>query len=221
MLQLALNNINHVVQIIVALNAFFAVIVVFHRPRNIAATWAWLLVLVMLPAIGFILYMFTGRGMAHDKLFDMGKADRIGIKEIMANERKTLPRLAHTPADAITKDREQTVELFRKIDHAPLIRRNDVTIITDGEEKFRLLLGDIAKAKRSIHVEYYSIYPDNIGAKLRDALTERAKAGIEVRVVYDAFGSHGVSKKFWRTLTDAGGEVAHLSPALTSFAGSA
>ena len=207
MLQLAINNFHTIAEVIITINAIFAIIVVFHRPRNIAATWAWLLVLVMLPAIGFILYMFTGRGMAHDKLFDMGKADRIGIKEIMANERKSLPRLAHTSADAITKDREQTVELFRRLDHAPLVRRNDVTIITDGEKKFKLLLGDIAKATHSIHVEYYSIYPDNIGAKLRDALTERAKAGVEVRVVYDAFGSHGVSKKFWRTLTDVGGEA--------------
>ncbi|WDF82967.1 cardiolipin synthase [Lacticaseibacillus pabuli] len=207
MLQLALNNINHIIQLIVVINAFFAVIVVFHRQRNIAATWAWLLVLVLLPAVGFILYMFTGRGMSHDKLFEMGKADRIGIKEMIDEQRKSLPHLEHTAVDAITKDRQQTVELFRRLDRAPLIRRNDVTIITDGEEKFKMLLGDIAKAQHSIHIEYYTIYPDNIGTKLRDALTERAKAGVEVRVVYDAFGSHGISKKFWRTLTNAGGEA--------------
>lgn len=207
MIDFLINNAYVIFELIILINTLGAIIVVFHTPRNIAATWAWLLVLVLLPVVGFVLYMFTGRGMAHAKLFQMHQADRIGLKEVVAAQRAAMPKLERTPVDDIVRHRQPTVELFRRLDRAPLTRRNEVRIITDGEEKFAELLKDIASAEHSVHVEYYTIYPDNIGTKLREALVERAKAGVEVRVVYDAFGSHGTSAKFWRRLTDVGGRV--------------
>ncbi|WP_127849069.1 cardiolipin synthase [Lacticaseibacillus hulanensis] len=192
---------------LVALNALAAIITVFHTPRNIAATWAWLLVLVLIPGFGFILFMFTGRGLGHEKLFRMHTQDRIGLQEVIDAQKDALPHFGQTDADRIVRERQQTVELFRRIDRAPLTRRNAVKIFTDGNDKFAALLTDIARAKFSIHIEYYTIYPDNIGTELRDALVDQALAGIEVRVVYDAFGSHGTSAKFWAPLTAAGGRA--------------
>lgn len=207
MADLILNNLPPIIEGLIVLNTLAAIVVVFHTPRNIAATWAWLLVLIMLPAVGFIMFMFTGRGMAHAKLFEMHQADRIGLKQVIDEQKRTLPHLKRTDADNVVRDRQQTVELFRRLDRAPLTRRNQVDLITDGEEKFTRLLNDIAVAQKSVHVEYYTIYPDQIGTKLRTVLTERAKAGVEVRVVYDAFGSHGTTAKFWRDLTEAGGQA--------------
>ena len=56
---------------IFVLNTFFAIITVFRQPRDISATWAWLLVLILLPVVGFILYMFTGRGLSRHKIFSL------------------------------------------------------------------------------------------------------------------------------------------------------
>ncbi len=207
MLDFLITNGYTILEIIFVMNTIGAIILVFHTPRNIAATWAWLLVLVLLPIIGFVLFMFTGRGMAHAKLFKMHEADRIGLKEVITAQRAAVPKLERTPVDDIIKQRQQIVELFRRIDRAPLTRRNEVRIITDGHEKFAELLKDIAASEHSIHIEYYTIYPDQIGTKLREALVERAQAGVEVRVVYDAFGSHGTTPKFWQRLTDVGGQA--------------
>lgn len=193
------------ISILVALNAMIAIVTVFHTPRNIAATWAWLLVLTLIPGLGFILFMFTGRGLGHAKLFKMHTQDRIGLQEVIATQKAAMPKMAHSQTDMIVRDREQTVELFRRIDRAPLTRRNHVQIFTDGNDKFAALLTDIARATESIHIEYYTIYPDNIGTELRNALIVQAAKGVEVRVVYDAYGSHGTSAKFWAPLTEAGG----------------
>lgn len=195
------------VSALIALNALAAVITVFHTPRNIAATWAWLLVLVLIPGFGFLLFMFTGRGLGHAKLFKMHTQDRIGLQEVIETQKAAVPKLAHTDADRVVRERQQTVELFRRIDRAPLTRRNAVKIFTDGNDKFAALLTDIAHAQTSIHIEYYTIYPDNIGAELRDALVARAYEGVEVRVVYDAFGSNGINASFWAPLTAAGGRA--------------
>ncbi len=192
---------------LIVINTFAAIVTVFHAPRNIAATWAWLLVLTLIPGVGFLLFMFTGRGLGHAKLFKMHTQDRIGLQEVIAAQRAAMPKLGHIDSDRIVRERQQTVELFRRIDHAPLTRRNAVKIYTDGNDKFAALLNDIAHAEDSIHIEYYTFYPDNIGHEIRDALILKAYEGVEVRVVYDAYGSHGTSAKFWAPLTAAGGRA--------------
>ncbi|WP_288761542.1 cardiolipin synthase [uncultured Lacticaseibacillus sp.] len=199
--------VNWIILAIVLLDWVAAIITVFHSPRNIAATWAWLLVLVVIPVFGFILYLFTGRGLGNTKLFRLRTADRIGLKEIIDAQRSTLPRLKRTDTDEITQHRAATVEMFRQLDNAPLIRRNAVEIITDGNDKFARMFADIKAAKHSIHIEYYTFYSDKIGTQLRDLLVQKAQEGVDVRVVYDAFGSHGTTNHWFKPLHDAGGKT--------------
>lgn len=205
--------VNWIILAIVLLDWVAAIITVFHSPRNIAATWAWLLVLVVIPVFGFILYLFTGRGLGNTKLFRLRTADRIGLKEIIDAQRSTLPRLKRTDTDEITQHRAATVEMFRQLDNAPLIRRNAVEIITDGNDKFARMFADIKAAKHSIHIEYYTFYSDKIGTQLRDLLVQKAQEGVDVRVVYDAFGSHGTTNHWFKPLHDAGGKT---TPFVTS-----
>ncbi|KRM86707.1 cardiolipin synthase [Lacticaseibacillus thailandensis] len=199
--------VNWIILAIVLLDWVAAIITVFHAQRNIAATWAWLLVLVVIPVFGFILYLFTGRGLGNTKLFRLRTADRIGLKEVIDTQRDSLPRLKRTDTDEITQHRASTVEMFRQLDNAPLIRRNAIEIITDGNDKFARMFADIKAARHSIHIEYYTFYPDKIGTQLRDLLVEKARQGVEVRVVYDAFGSHGTTHHWFKPLHDAGGKT--------------
>ncbi|MFS8063655.1 MAG: cardiolipin synthase, partial [Luteimonas sp.] len=66
----------------------------------------------------------------------------------------------------------------------------------------------IAKASHHVHLEYYIFDADHTGARVRDALIERARAGVTVRLLLDAIGSSGTSNAFLKPLRDAGGEVA-------------
>ena len=58
-----------IINVIIVLNAVAAVITVFRDRRDIAATWAWLLVLIMIPVVGFIAYAFIGRKLPKNRLF--------------------------------------------------------------------------------------------------------------------------------------------------------
>ncbi len=80
-------------------------------------------------------------------------------------------------------------------------------LLRDGVLAFPAMLAAIAAARREVYLEMYWIGADLIGERFRDALAERARAGVEVRVIYDALGSLGVSTGFWDPLLTAGGQV--------------
>ncbi len=77
------------------------------------------------------------------------------------------------------------------------------------------MLAAVAAARRWVHLENYIIRDDATGTRFAEALVERARAGVRVRVLYDALGSFGTSRRFWRRLTQAGAEVRAFNPLLT------
>src|SRR2546426_12768499 len=77
------------------------------------------------------------------------------------------------------------------------------------------MLAAIAAARRWVHFENYIIRHDATGRRFADALVERARSGVRVRVLYDALGSFGTSRRYWRRLTQAGVEVRAFHPLLT------
>jgi cardiolipin synthase len=89
---------------------------------------------------------------------------------------------------------------------------NRVTLLQDGPEAFGAMLALITGAERYIHFENYIIRDDSTGWRFAEALAERARAGVAVRVLYDWFGSVSASRKYWRFLRDAGCEVRAFNP---------
>jgi cardiolipin synthase len=82
---------------------------------------------------------------------------------------------------------------------------DSVRLLRDGVEAFPAMLDAIASAKSEVLLEMYWIGRGKIGARFRDALAERAAAGVSVRVLYDSVGSFDISRDWWRPLTAAGG----------------
>ena len=77
---------------------------------------------------------------------------------------------------------------------------SEMRLLPSGAEKFRVMIDDIRSAQTYIHAEYYKWWNDSIGRALLDAMAERARQGVAVRVMYDAFGNSGkaprVAKEF-------------------------
>lgn len=95
---------------------------------------------------------------------------------------------------------------------ALLSEDNDVTLFTDGQEKFSSLIKDIQEAKLFIHMQYYIIKNDRLGKEVIAELTKKAQQGVKVRVLYDELGSRGLTKKAFQELRKAGGEVEVFFP---------
>jgi len=87
---------------------------------------------------------------------------------------------------------------------SPLTANNKVKLLINGEHTFREILLAIKEAKNHIHLEYYTFEDDDIGNQIKDALIVKAREGLEVRFIYDHFGSRSIEKKLAQELKDAG-----------------
>ncbi len=110
--------------------------------------------------------------------------------------------------DANFRFRSNTVDENRDLiymhlmnNDAILTKENHIDIFTDGEKKFNQLLTDIRNAKTFIHIQYYIFRYDGIGKEIIDALTEKAKEGVRVRLLYDDLGSRSMRKKILKSVS--------------------
>ena len=90
--------------------------------------------------------------------------------------------------------------------------RNSVSLLHNGSNAFTALIAALQHAVRSIHMEYYIIRDDRIGRTIAEILIRKARAGLEVRVIYDAVGSWRLSRTTLRRMHDAGVRTAAFEP---------
>ena len=196
--------------IIIFLNTTAAVITVFREPREIAATWGWLIVLVMLPVIGFIIYFFFGRRIRKKRIFNLRAQETVGLQELVEQQQRELEYKKEQMGPAKFRFKsthhEDLASFFLEADDAIITDNNDVEIFVDGKEKFDRLKEDIKSAKHHIHILYYIFNQDEIGEEIMELLIEKAQEGVEVLVIYDALGSRKTRNAFWNRLHDAGGQ---------------
>ena len=194
----------YVWQFIIILNTLIAFYIVFRRPRSIATTLAWLLVLLIFPIGGFIVYSFFGRGLAQENLFAINTQKHIGLQ----NVQDRIPQVPERAGVTDTSDDYQIlVDYLNSKNDAPLSKNNTIKIFTDGQAKFDALFADIKAAKETINVEYYSFINDQIGNEFLSLLEQKALEGVEVHLIYDPWGSPGAKKSWFEPLTKLGGKV--------------
>lgn len=191
--------------ILLVINTFGAIITVFSQKRDIATIWAWLLVLMMLPVVGFFIFFLVGSRISNKKIFRLRTQDQRGMERIANNQRQQLQKIEKLLP--IPDSASELVRLFLS-DDSVLTRGNDIKTFTDGYDKFNQLFEDINEATHHIHLEYFAIFDDEIGNQLIDLLIKKAREGIEVRVVFDQFGSHGQHRNMYKRLREAGGKAA-------------
>lgn len=165
------------------------------QKREPVATLSWLISLAALPYVGFLIYYFFGPQ----------RIERQRLRRRSARAR--LPTL-----DASADESQELARLGQATTGLPPSGASAARLLVDGGATFEALLDAIAQARESIHLEYYIYRPDRIGTALRDALCERARAGVQVRLLLDAVGSRKLTRRFLRPLLDAGGEVAWFHP---------
>jgi len=118
------------------------------------------------------------------------------------------------PEELPPNESEEFLALVESLSDAKINRRGSYEVLTNGPNFYPAELEAIRSATRSVNLEAYIFQKSKIGRMYLEALTERARAGVKVNIVLDAFGSAGATRSFFRPLLDAGGKVAwYNSPA--------
>jgi cardiolipin synthase len=166
--------------------------------RTAQNTLLWIFVLVFVPIAGYIFYVYSGQLLVKGNLF---KSERRDDRQLF----ETLSKSA-LPVD-FSKLKEHQRSFARYLERVTVTNMNQQTrtkILRNGEETFQEIKRRLMEAKDFIHMEYYIFRYDRLGEEIIDILMEKVKAGIEVRLLYDAVGSFYLSGNAIKKMADAG-----------------
>jgi len=177
--------------------------------RSPTATLAWVFALAWLPLVGIAVYLFVGpRRLRRKKLRYRRSKSRL---EEISGARKHHPQEAQAASAAGVQSRP-LVLLAERAGQPPPLRARRVEIFSQGDDCYRAMERAISEAKHHVHLEYYIWEPDRTGRRFRDLLCDKARNGVEVRLLADAIGSVALGRRFLRPLRQAGVEVAFFNP---------
>ncbi|WP_455169104.1 cardiolipin synthase [Aegicerativicinus sediminis] len=191
-----------------------AAILVLLKNVNPTKTLTYIIVLLVFPFVGLIVYYFFGQEYRKVKIFNRKDVLNQKIIKDVQEELKLAPaeiRIIRNQLD----EKVKLVRLLSKSEKSPLTMKNELELLKNGEEKFPRLFEDLKTAKDHIHVEYYILEDDKIGTQFIDLLCEMAKSGVEVRLSYDYVGS-SISSRAKRKMKIAGIQFMPFMPVLFS-----
>lgn len=194
----------NLVTILYFLTVVFIAILIILENRNPEKTISWILVLVLLPFAGVVIYLFFGQEYRKTKMFS-----RKGLKDLERLRNLTMEQLDNLTASNFETSeklnaKKRLMNLLLSNSNAILTNDNEVQILRNGEETFPEIFKTIEQAKHHIHLEYYIIEDDRIGNRLRELLIKKAEEGVKVRLIFDDVGSWKLRKKFIRSMSEAG-----------------
>lgn len=199
--------VRRIIEVLWLINIAFAIWTVFRTRRDIASTWAWLLVLSVLPVIGFILYLFVGRKLSSDDIFSI-RTERQRFRErVVAHQEDLLSKHKLLLQSGRLARARQLATLSSSLDDAIVTFDNRVKVFIDGKRLFTKMIDDFDQAQDHIYVEFYTFYADELGHQILAALERAAERGVAVKVLYDLSGSRGTTYKFFAHLEELGGEA--------------
>ena len=172
--------------------------------RQPAKTMAWALVIYFVPIVGVVFYLFFGINTRKERYVSersMNQLTKRSMLEFVEQQNLRLPE-RHKPL----------IDLFINQNLSLPFKDNKVDLYTDGYQFFTALLQEISKAKNHIHLDMYIFADDALGCLVADALIDKARQGVEIRVVYDDVGCWNVSSQFFERMREEGIEVAAFMP---------
>ena len=181
-----------------------AVIHVVMDNRQPAKTMAWALVIIFVPVVGLVFYLFFGINHRKERMVSQLSVDQLTKRSMLGFVEQQNLR--------IPERHKQLVDLFVNQSFSLPFKDNQIDIMTDGYAFFPELLKDIAKAKHHIHLDMYIFEDDALGRLVADALIDRAREGVMVRVIYDDVGCWQVAHRFFERMREEGIEVAAYLP---------
>lgn len=180
---------------------------IIFETRSSTKSLAYLLVCIFIPVFGIFFYLLVGINYWKTKLYIKKTEQDKKLLSLLQRQVVHYSDVIIKPEDLSGGDQFELAKMLIKDLHSPLTRNNDVKLLLNGEEKFPELMKALEAAKHHIHMEYYIYEQDEIGSAIIELLIRKALEGVQVRVIYDDFGSPSIKTKTEKRLKDAGVEI--------------
>ena len=181
-----------------------AVIHVVMDNRQPAKTMAWAMVILFVPFAGVVLYLFFGVNTRKERMVSQRSLNQLTKRSMLAFvEQQDL----HLP-----EQHKQLIDLYINQNLSLPFKDNHIQLLSDGSEYFPALFEAIGQARDHIHLDLYIIEDDSLGMLLSDMLIDKAREGVEVRLIYDDVGCWNVKHSFFERMREEGIEVVPFLP---------
>ncbi len=197
------------VEIVYFIIAILVAIRIIYDTDSISKTLAYLLLVFFVPIIGIFFYFSFGINYRRRKMYSKKLKVNDDYNERLMNRMREMHLDYKQKGNAIIEKNRSFINMLSNkfMGEGPLLVDNNVEILVNGESFFPRLLEDLKNAKHHIHIEYYIFENNEIGHEIEDILIQKAKEGVEVRFIYDDFGSRSIRKNIVRNLRANGVEA--------------
>ena len=152
----------------------------FNSKMDSTAKVTWMFIIAVLQVGGALLLLFTQANTGHRKTSER-------TAEIVNSTKDTIPQDPEVLEDlrAVDSYTDDLVTYLNRSGCFPVYKGTEVTYFPIGEDKFQAMLAELAKAEKYIFMEYFIIEEGYMWGSILNILIEKAKAGVDVRIMYD------------------------------------
>ncbi len=186
-----------------------SIVLVIMENRKPYISLFWVMLLVVLPGVGLVLYLLLGKDYRSRRVI---KADELAQLDALRNQ-AVGDSIVEAPADdKYTK----LASMMRSANDSPLFSGNQVRIFTDFTPLFQAMLDDIAAAKHFVHIQFYIVEDDEVGRQLSSLLIRKAQQGVDVRLIFDSWANLFVRDRYYDHMRQGGVKVQSFQKLLPS-----
>lgn len=171
--------INHILNLL----SIFMVIYIMNKDENPSYKLAWIVVIMLVPIFGGLLYLLFGGQKVPKALMRRDHESQLNVHKIISQDKAIMDEIRNKDENAY----KQANYLWKNADF-PVYKRTQTTFLPSGEVKFEKLVAELKKAKKFIFLEYFIIEEGIMWNTILDVLVEKVNQGVDVRLMYDDAG---------------------------------
>lgn len=187
--------------------SFMIVIYIINRPDNPSYKLSWSILILILPFVGGVLYLILG-GKKIPKEFrkEMVKSDNVK-RPYLIQDYYLLDKIAKIDKQLV----KQCHYLFKNA-YFPVYENTSTHFLPNGEDKFEAMKEELKKAKHYIFLEYFILKEGVMWDSIYEILKAKAAEGVDVRLIYDDFGSMELPRDFAKKNNEVGIKTVVFNP---------
>lgn len=169
---------------------------------------SWLLIIILFPFIGIILYIIFGINRRKFKFFKLKQT----VRRRLYKESFDQELIKDYQIQFDDKICSKLSQLMKKSSGFTTLSGNKINILQDGQTTFDTIFTALEKAKKFIHLQYYILEEGELVDKLYEVVKKKIQENVEVRVLYDAIGSYSLKKNTILRFKNIGVKIFPIMP---------
>ena len=164
---------------------FLLVLGLIRNSKSYSYTLPWIIILLYYPLVGTLMYFIIGNNKHNSKV----------LKSIVQSEKDAKKYFVQNPKIRKEFKDNSRIRYLSDFSGYPVTKNNEVTYYPLGEDAFKAMLEELKKAEKFIFFEYFIVNQGTMWNAILEILEEKAKQGVDVRVMYDDLGCLPTLKK--------------------------